>query len=583
MSFRFLAAVALSLFAAGGADAQPMKKGGRGQEGYMPLYRQAEPLDAAGDRARAIAVWQQRLDAGDAVAQFEVSTLMQRYPASPEDGARALDLLRKAAEAGVPRAQLRLGHFYRNGFPPHLAPDPAQAAAWFRRAADQNLPGGMVQLGLAYANGIGVPRDPRAAFDLFQRVAGFDHPFGHLSLGAAYEAGIGVPVNLERAAAAYKRAIERASFMQTNPSIPYTQRRPHVKWEADARAALSGVEAQRAQIAAEDERRRAQERREAEAARQAEEARRLEAERSRIAEERRRVDAERARLAEEEHRRAGQHKQAEAARLAEETRRLEAERARIAEERRRLEAENTRLAEQRARAEEARLAEERRRLQQENERLAEERRRAEARAAAERAASTASPAAVVREGAENDFASAFGGFLKGLATAAQVVAGTTMAVGGMRASDDARMNQGVEMLMAAAGLRGLSGASSGAPPGATGSPSAARDPRSVSREECIADWTRARQDMLEVVRQSDASAANLVDARVTAPPPRPDALCFRDSTYKPEQREFQDVNALMNRCGVLQANCVIHRVSGGAQCAEAMQTCASQYPVPMLR
>jgi hypothetical protein len=572
------------------------------------LYKEAEGFAARGDTAAVIAVWRDRADRGDDLAQFEIAIVLLADPALKE-GARAVDLLRRSAASGFVRAQTRLGLLLRDGLPPHLAPDPAQSFALLKRAADQGYPIAMVQLGLAYANGIGVAPDPKAAFALFQQAARLDQPFGHFAVGAAYESGIGVPVDLDKARDAYRIAIERALWFQSRLGFPYVFRPAFDKWVVDSRAALAGLEGAAAPTPTPTP--------DPAIARAAEERRRLEAEQARIAEERRKVDAENARLAaerrrlaeEQARRQAEEAKRAEEARLAEERRRLEAERARLTEERRRLEEENRRavdqerrqaaerkateeaqLAEEKRRleAEQARIADERRKVEADNARLADERRKAaeaesRAKAQAEQAARSApppaaKPAAPARPAGDSDFAASFGRFARGLATAAQAVAGVAVAVSGARAGDDARINQGVDLILIATGNKPAQGTGPGPQAGQGGT-----DPRNVSRDQCIADWTKARAAMAEVVRQSNQYAQHLETPGAPYRPPRPVEDCKRDSTYRPAQRDFQEVNALVNLCGVVQANCVIDRVSAGEECASAMDYCKAEHPLPNLR
>jgi hypothetical protein len=545
------------------------------------LYQQAERFAKAGDAAGVIAVWQGRADRGDDLAQLEIANVLLADPALKE-GARAVDLLRRSAASGFVRAQTRLGLLLRDGLPPHLAPDPAQSFALLKRAADQGYPIAMVQLGLAYANGSGVSPDPKAGFALFQQAARLDQPFGHFAVGAAYESGIGVPVDLGRARDAYRLSIERALWFQSRLGFPYVFRPAFDKWVVDSRAALAGLEGAAtptptpaptpdpAIARAAEERRRL----EAEQARIAEERRKMEAENARLAAERRRLAEEQARRqadevkrAEEarnaeERRLAAERKAAEAARLAEETRRIEAEQARIADERRRIEAENARLADERRKSAEA-----------------ESRAKAQAEQAARSAPPPAAkPAAPARPAGDSDFAASFGRFVRGLATVAQAAAGVAVAVSGARAGDDARINQGVDLILIATGNKPAQGTGPGPQAGQGGT-----DPRNVSRDQCIADWTKARAAMAEVVRQSNQYAQHMETPGAPYRPPRPVEDCKRDSTYQPAQRDFQEVNALVNLCGVVQANCVIDRVSAGEECAPAMDYCKAEHPLPALR
>jgi FOG: TPR repeat, SEL1 subfamily len=75
---------------------------------------------------------------------------------------RLLGYLRRAAEAGLPKAQHRLGEFlesYREVDGEPVEADLAAAAQWYRKAAAQKYPDGMEAWALAQLAGSGVPKD----------------------------------------------------------------------------------------------------------------------------------------------------------------------------------------------------------------------------------------------------------------------------------------------------------------------------------------------------------------------------------------------------------------------------------------
>ncbi len=74
---------------------------------------------------------------------------------------QAFPLLRAAAEAGDPRAQLLLSTFYRRGL--GIDADEYLGFAWCQRAALQGLAEARFQLGLMYLDGEGVTEDEEEA------------------------------------------------------------------------------------------------------------------------------------------------------------------------------------------------------------------------------------------------------------------------------------------------------------------------------------------------------------------------------------------------------------------------------------
>lgn len=81
------------------------------------------------------------------------------------DPAEAENWLTKAAEQGVPGAQLNLSLLLANG--EGVTRDLPAAARWCQRAAEQGLPPAQDRLAIMYAEGLGVPRDEQAALTWF--------------------------------------------------------------------------------------------------------------------------------------------------------------------------------------------------------------------------------------------------------------------------------------------------------------------------------------------------------------------------------------------------------------------------------
>lgn len=106
------------------------------------------------------------------------------------DHAGAAQLMRKAADAGVPDAQYNLGVMYNEGR--GVAPDPAQAAAWFIKAAEQGVLAANDNVGICYANGIGLPRDQAKAVWWFRRAAESGFAPSQFNMGVMYANGFGV-------------------------------------------------------------------------------------------------------------------------------------------------------------------------------------------------------------------------------------------------------------------------------------------------------------------------------------------------------------------------------------------------------
>ena len=96
----------------------------------------------SGDTSAAFLVWRHAAEAGNVPAQVEVASFYDPVTPQPKgaftpDGARAADWYERAALAGAPDAQRRLGLLLAKGGG-GLVADPAKARLWLEQAANQN-------------------------------------------------------------------------------------------------------------------------------------------------------------------------------------------------------------------------------------------------------------------------------------------------------------------------------------------------------------------------------------------------------------------------------------------------------------
>ena len=104
------------------------------------LFKQAQKYakghGVAKDLTKAIALYQQAAEQGNADAQNNLGRLFYNAEGVPQDYKQAVALFRMAAEQGHAMAQTNLGWMYTNG---HGVPqDYTQAVVWLRKAADQD-------------------------------------------------------------------------------------------------------------------------------------------------------------------------------------------------------------------------------------------------------------------------------------------------------------------------------------------------------------------------------------------------------------------------------------------------------------
>ncbi len=125
-------------------------------------YNSADKALKAGD-PKAVALLQKVADQGLPKAQFRLGALYSgESHLIPEDPSQARNWTEKAAGNGVTKAMYNLGLYYYNGYGGEK--NHVLAANWFRKSAENGLFEGQYNLGLMYQQGDGVPLDPSEAY-----------------------------------------------------------------------------------------------------------------------------------------------------------------------------------------------------------------------------------------------------------------------------------------------------------------------------------------------------------------------------------------------------------------------------------
>jgi len=135
----------------------------------------------------ALSTARSRAEAGDAVAQFSLGTIL--YYETP-DTAQALDWFRRAAAQGDASAEYQMGQMYDFGF--GVAQEDEQAFAWYRKAAEHGNAAAARTLGDFYRRGRAVSADTVEAARWYRRAADGDDLRAQYQLGQLYFDGTGV-------------------------------------------------------------------------------------------------------------------------------------------------------------------------------------------------------------------------------------------------------------------------------------------------------------------------------------------------------------------------------------------------------
>ena len=162
-----------------------------------------------------------------------MATCTSKEMASPEDRTAIVNKLRKAAEQGDARAQLKLGQMYQFGDYPGITADQAEAEKWYRKAAEQFRKRGeegdaeaLIELGDMYKNSHGYgfsngqgplarPDSAEAAkwwckaTELFRKRGEEGDAEALYRLGDMHRTGKGVPRDYAEAAKWYRKAAEQ--------------------------------------------------------------------------------------------------------------------------------------------------------------------------------------------------------------------------------------------------------------------------------------------------------------------------------------------------------------------------------------
>ena len=122
------------------------------------------------------------------------------------DEAEAVKWYKKAAEAGFPEAQTRLGYCYSKGIA--VSQDFDKAFNWYQEAANNGDINALVDIGFFYFNGTAVDEDDAEAFTYFYKAAELGNPTAQYVVGECYFKGYGVERNKEEAFKWYYKAAE---------------------------------------------------------------------------------------------------------------------------------------------------------------------------------------------------------------------------------------------------------------------------------------------------------------------------------------------------------------------------------------
>ncbi|CAH1655203.1 conserved hypothetical protein [Hyphomicrobiales bacterium] len=131
---------------------------------------------------------------GDARAVYELATKAADGPAAQRDAKLALRLFERAAVAGLPPAQFRVGNMFEKGIGTQR--DLSLARIWYQRAAERGNAKAMHNLAVLHAEGVTGKPDYSAATEWFRRAAELGVRDSQYNLAVLLGRGLGAPTDL---------------------------------------------------------------------------------------------------------------------------------------------------------------------------------------------------------------------------------------------------------------------------------------------------------------------------------------------------------------------------------------------------
>lgn len=176
-------------------------------EAYRHYYGQGRPANLA----RALRLYLEAAERGDAEAQFIAGGMLQRGLGTDPDRRSAFRWLLKAAEQGTssPESLHLIGSGYFRGYP--VPQNFLEARDWLDRAAGLGHVAACTDLAYLLYNGLGGEQDRGRALALYEQAARRGDVLAQANTGLMYASGTGTDTDRARAYAWYSLAASRGN------------------------------------------------------------------------------------------------------------------------------------------------------------------------------------------------------------------------------------------------------------------------------------------------------------------------------------------------------------------------------------
>ena len=171
------------------------------------MLKRAKQLVKQGRVAKALPIYLQLAEQGNAEAQFHLGSIYAKGQGAEKDEKQAVNWFDKAAKQGYREAQTKLGFMYATG--KGVEQNYNSAFYWCYKAAEQGDVVAQYNLGLMYEKGQGVVKDNSLAVAWYSKAAAQGDAHAQYHLGVMYANGVGVAKDNKQAVVLYRNAAKQ--------------------------------------------------------------------------------------------------------------------------------------------------------------------------------------------------------------------------------------------------------------------------------------------------------------------------------------------------------------------------------------
>lgn len=204
-------------------------------EAYRYYYGKEKPQDYA----KALHLYQQAAERGDAEAQFIIGGMYYLGKGTDPDKKIGFKWLLRAAEQGKasPESENIIGGMFLRGI--NVPQNYLEAKRWLTEAADQGNVAAQNDLAYLFFNGLGGERDYKKALELYEKAAMKGDILAQSNTGLMYANGMGTDIDKARGYAWYSLAVSGGNTFAT---ISRNNLMRDMSWEELNRAQALSVE-----------------------------------------------------------------------------------------------------------------------------------------------------------------------------------------------------------------------------------------------------------------------------------------------------------------------------------------------------